>query len=62
MSLYTLSDRIYCVAECACSTICKYYDQYKDPDDLEKEHCSVCPVFEKASDLIEELGEEDDEL
>lgn len=62
MSLFVLSDRIYSIAECACSTICKFYDQYKDPDDLEKEHCSKCPVFDKASGLIDELKEEDDEL
>lgn len=32
------------ILETACDKICKYVDEYKDPDGLQKERCSTCPL------------------
>lgn len=43
----------YEIAEAACE-ICRYPGEYKDTDDLIKERCERCPVFEKAWEFCDE--------
>ena len=54
-------DDIYChldsIAEHVCG-FCKWRSEYKDPDDLEKEKCSTCEIFE----MVESVKEEIDDL
>ena len=35
------------IQEVVCTELCKYPSEYKDPDDMEKEQCSICPLAEK---------------
>lgn len=62
MKIDVLYDRIGSIVECACNEICKFKDQYKDPDDLEKNHCNRCALFERAETLAAELEADDDEF
>jgi len=62
MTIDVLYDRIGSIVECACSNICKFREQYKDPDELEKNHCNRCVLFDKAEALVEELEGEDNEF
>lgn len=42
------------LAESVCG-FCKWKSEYKDPDDLEKEQCSRCKIFEMAEEVKEEV-------
>lgn len=53
-------DRLGSVVECACNNICKFKDQYKDPDDLWDKHCHSCILFEMAETLSDEILEDED--
>lgn len=32
------------ILEVACDKICKYVEEYEDPDDLRKAKCNTCPL------------------
>ena len=61
MTIDVLHDRVGSIVERACTAVCKFPEQYKDPDDCIKKHCDFCPLFEMAEDLITEIEEEPDE-
>jgi len=35
------------IKEVVCMYLCKHVSEYKDPDDMEREVCCVCPLVEK---------------
>ena len=52
-SIYTHIDSL---SEKVCE-FCKWKSEYKDPDDLEKNQCSICEIFEMADDIKEEIDQ-----
>jgi len=49
-------DHINSLCEKVCE-FCKWKSEYKDPDDLEKEQCSICQIFETAEEIKEEIDQ-----
>ena len=53
----TIYNHLDSIAEHVC-TFCKWRPEYKDPDDLEREKCSTCKIFEMVEEVKEEIDAE----
>lgn len=52
-----ICESIQAIAEAACTLVCKYPSEYKDPEDCRKRHCNACKLFEMVDELEEEINE-----
>ena len=40
------------IIELVCYNLCMWPSEYKDPDDMQREKCSICPLSEKLDEFI----------
>ena len=50
-------EHIDSLTEKVCSAYCKWKSEYKDPDDLHREQCDRCRIWEMAEEIQEEIDE-----